>query len=383
MSRIALFLPNLEGGGAERAYVELANRFVVRGHDVEFVLASAHGPYRSELSSLVKVVDLGGPCWLSLPGKLARYLRAARPDVLLSGLDVTNAVAAVATQLDGCRTRCVISQRNVIRSVWQLEHPLSWPFWLWLLRRTYRRVDLVICNSSAAATEVIDDLGVPAERCAIVLNPVDMARISGLAAEPTQHPWLDEWAPPLLLSVGSFTPRKDTGTLVRAFAQLRRERACNLLLLGDGHERPMLESLVHELGVQDSVRMPGFVKNPFPWIARADVILSASLAEGCPNVLQQALALGTSIVATDCLGGTAEVLEQGRWGKLVPVSDPDSMADAIRAALDQPELTDGRVRARTFDLALTVDRYLDLLLSPIGAQSTPMPTAAPSANRNA
>jgi glycosyltransferase involved in cell wall biosynthesis len=360
--RVALFLPSLEGGGAERAFVELANAFVTRGIRVDFVLAESDGPYVSELSPAVRIVDLGTTRWADVLWKLARYLRRERPSVLLSGLDAANVVAVLASTLAGVPSRCVIGQRAVIRSVWQIEHPRTWRFWLWLMRQTYSRARLVICNSTAAATEVLRELGVNPGKCAVVLNAVDIARIEAFANEKIEDFWLATSAPPMLLSVGTLTPRKDTQVIVRALAIVRQSRECNLMILGEGPERRPIEALIHELKLEDCVRMPGFKPNPFPWIARADVLLSASLAEGCPNVIQQALACGTAIVATDCPGGTAEVLENGRWGRLVPTRDPQAMAEAILATLESPNIADGRVRARDFDTGRTAERYLQLLL---------------------
>lgn len=361
-ARIALFLPNLEGGGAERAFVELANEFAKRGATVDFVLVHRHGDYVAELADAVRVVDLGTSRLVIGLWRLVRYLKQERPDALLSGLDPTNAVAIVASILAGVRDRCVISQRAVIRRVWQIDFPRTWRIWMWLLRQLYSCARLVICNSSAAATEVVHDMGVRPQNCVVLLNPVDMPRIDALARERVEEPWLAASAPPLILSVGTLTPRKDMETLIRAFAVARRSHECNLLILGEGTERERLEKVVRELGLQQHLRMPGFASNPFPWIKAADVLVSASLAEGCPNVIQQALACGTAIVATDCPGGTAEVLENGRWGRLVPMRDPQAMADAILATLDDSSPPDGRVRARDFDVRRIAERYLQLLL---------------------
>jgi glycosyltransferase involved in cell wall biosynthesis len=220
----------------------------------------------------------------------------------------------------------------------------------------------VICNSSAAAAEVVHHLDVDPARVSVVLNAVNVERITALARVPLDDAWTSDGAVPLIVSAGSLSARKDMGTLLHALALVNRTRPCNLMILGEGPERSRLEQLARELELEGVVRMPGFLINPFPWIARADVFVSASLAEGCPNVIQQALACGTPIVATDCPGGTAEVIEHGRWGRLVPTRDPEAMAIAIVAALDDPDPPDGRVRAAEFDGPATANRYLQLLL---------------------
>jgi glycosyltransferase involved in cell wall biosynthesis len=293
---------------------------------------------------------------------LAAYLRRTRPDVIMSGIDPANVIAVLASTMAGVRSRCVISQRAVIRDVYRLERPRTWRAWLWLLGLTYRRARLVICNSSAAAEEVVQQLNVDPSRVAVVINSVDVDRIRMFASHPVEDSWIGDTAVPLIVSVGSLSKRKDMGTLLRAVARVRRMRQCNLVILGEGPERRRLEELARELGIENAVRLPGFAVNPFPWIMSADVFVSASLAEGCPNVIQQALACGTPIVATDCPGGTAEVLEHGRWGRLVPTRDPEAMATAIVAAFDDADPPNGRVRAASFERRATANRYLQLLV---------------------
>lgn len=362
MSRIALFLPTLEGGGAERAFVELANDFVARGVEVDFVLGSAQGPYRHELSGGVHVVDFATSDWVRMLFRLTGYLRERSPEALLSGLDPANVLAVLASAATGRLARCVISQRAVILPVWRHEHPRTWRFWTTLIRATYPRAAHVICNSTWAAREVIERFGVMATRCSVILNGIDTEHVRRLSTAPLQDSWVAPGGLPLVVSVGRLMTVKDMTTVVRAFALVRQKRECRLVILGEGVERAALEALVRSLGIEGSVRLPGFVANPFPWMSRADVLVSASLAEGCPNVLQQALACRTPIVATDCPGATAEVLEHGRWGRLVPLRDPERMAAAITATLDAGRAIDGRQRARDFDRGTTAERYLDVLV---------------------
>ena len=122
--------------------------------------------------------------------------------------------------------------------------------------------------------------------------------------------------------------------------------------------------LASELGIAEDVRLPGHVKNPVALMARAAVFVLSSAWEGFGNVLVEALAFGTPVVSTDCTSGPAEILEQGRYGRLVPVGNPDTMANAILATLDASVDRDGlRRRAMTFSVGCAADRYLDLLLA--------------------
>lgn len=359
---VALFLPTLEGGGAERVFVGLANEFSRLGLRVQLILASAEGPYLEETAPAVRIVDLGERRVLhALPG-LMRHLRRERPDVLLSGLEHSNTTALLARFAAGTGTRCVISVRSVPTAVHRAQPTLRGWALLQLVRAAYRFADAIIANSVAVAADLSNRLHLPREKLHVVYNPLDVAGLQQLSEQPLDHPWCGQGAPPIILAVGSLTPLKDFPTLVRAFARVRAGRPCRLVVLGEGAGRPALEQLIRELGLQQDVYLPGFVRNPFPWMHRAAVCVSSSVTEGCPNALMQALACGTPVVGTDCAGGSAEILEHGKWGRLTPVGDPEAMAQAILAALDDECAPDVRRRAGDFAQRRIARQYLDILL---------------------
>ena len=360
--RIALFLPSLEGGGAERAFVELANQLVDLGVRVDLVLVRAKGPYLSELRNEVRVVDLRSSRTSFAVFKLSRYIRQNGPDVVLSGLDNANIASMIACMLAGCSNRAVLTQRAMLSECWRLQHPYTHRICLFIIRLLYARARLIVSNSYAASDELQKKFGIPQSRLAVIHNSVDLARIQRLALEEPGHPWLASPIKSLILSVGSLTPRKDYPTILRALSIVRESRECKLIVLGEGSEREKLERLARELAIEDSVQFLGFDPNPFRWMGRARVMASSTLAEGCPNVIQQALACGTPIVATDCPGGTSEILEGGKWGRLVPVGNPKAMAEAIIATLQDKIHPDGRMRAAAFNPKRNAEEYLKLIL---------------------
>ncbi|MGD9299694.1 MAG: glycosyltransferase, partial [Thiohalocapsa sp.] len=163
--------------------------------------------------------------------------------------------------------------------------------------------------------------------------------LAARAALPCPHPWLDEaaqHAAPVLLGAGRLERQKDFPTLLRAFAALRGERRCRLVLLGEGAWRHRLTAEAAALGVAADLDLPGFQSNPYPFLARARVFVLSSAWEGSPNVLTEAMALGTPVVATDCPSGPREVLADGRFGRLVPVGDAAALAKAMAATLANP-----------------------------------------------
>jgi glycosyltransferase involved in cell wall biosynthesis len=351
--------------------VDLGNQFVDLGVRVDLVLVRAKGPYLGEVRPEVRVVDLQGSRTTFAVLKLSRYLRKKRPDAIISGLDTANITAVIACIAAGCSNRAIFTQRAMLSECWRLQHPYTYHIYLFFMRLIYARAKLVICNSYAASDDLWKEFGIPASKLAVIHNSVDIVRIAQLAFKDLKHPWITMSAKPLLLSAGSLTLIKDFSTLLRAFAIVRQSVDCNLVVLGEGTERLRLEALAQEIGVADSVQFLGFDINPFRWMARARVMATSTLTEGCPNVIQQALACGTPIVATDCPGGTSEILEGGKWGRLVPVANPQAMADAIIATIKDKNHPDGRMRAADFDPRKNAKEYLKIILQDFIPYPTP------------
>ncbi len=360
--RVVLYLPSLAGGGAERVFVELANEFADLGLRVDIALASAEGPYLSEVSKAVRIVDFAAGGVARSVRKLMAYLRAEKPDAMLSGLDHANVMSVVARVAARARTRCVVSSRSVPTMLGKEGgHFRAWAV-LKAAGIAYRFADAMIANSDGVATDLSRFLHIPRKRINVIYNPLNLESIERRSREPVDHPWVAEGAAPVVLSVGRISVLKDFPTLVRAFAQLRGRRDCRLVILGEGPDQASLAALIRELGVESDVSLPGFVPNPYSWMRRSGVFVSSSLSEGCPNALMQALACGTPVVSTDSVGGAAETLQHGKWGELVPVGDAAAMAGAIGRTLDARTHPDVRQRAKDFAHDRIARQYLQVLL---------------------
>lgn len=361
MDRVALFLPSLHGGGAERVMLTLAKGFAERGLSVDLVLARAEGPYLAEVPSSVHLVDLKAPRVLLALPSLVSYLRRERPRALISALDHANVLALWARALARVPVRVVVSVHNTLSLATSHAQNLRARWIPLCIRLFYPWADAVVAVSQGVAEDLIRLTGLPREKIEIIYNPVVTPELLAKAQEPLDHPWFAPGEPPVILGVGRLTEQKDFPTLIRAFALVRAQRPVRLMILGEGKDRPKLEALVRELGLQDDVALPGFVPNPFAYMVRAAVFVLSSRWEGLPTVLIEALACGTPVVSTDCPSGPREILEDGKWGRLVPVGDVDALADAIRMTLDAPDCLDAKARVGEFDAEKVVDDYLKVL----------------------
>jgi glycosyltransferase involved in cell wall biosynthesis len=205
--------------------------------------------------------------------------------------------------------------------------------------------------------------GIPRERITVIFNPsVVGTEVAEKARAPLDHPWFELGQPPVLVAVGRLQEQKDYPTMIRAFAQVRQARPVRLLILGEGKERPVLEAQIEELGLQEDVSLPGFVTNPYAYLARASLFVLSSRWEGLPTVLIEALCCSTPVVSTDCPSGPREILQGGKYGRLVPVGDAEALARAITAALDEQRTSPPPESWQPYDLNNIVDQYVNLLI---------------------
>lgn len=334
--RIAFYLPSLAGGGAERSMVNLANVIAGLGFPVDMVLGRADGPFLPALAAAVRVVDLKSTrVWQSIPG-LVTYMRTMRPRVLLAALTHANVAALIARGLAGSRARVVVTEHSPLTGAGWSD--LNWRGKMVAMaaRCFYPRAHMVVAVSEGVADDLARLLPFPRRDIRVIYNPVLFPELSARAAQAPGHPWFEPGEPPVVLACGRLTEAKDYPTLLRAFAVVRAAIPSRLLILGEGEKRPELLALARQLGVDQDFALPGFTANPYTYMSRAGVFALSSAWEGLGNVLVEAMACGSPVVATDCPSGPREILGAGRYGRLVPVGDHVALAEAILSSLREP-----------------------------------------------
>jgi glycosyltransferase involved in cell wall biosynthesis len=358
---IAFFLPGLHGGGAERIVLNLTEGIAERGTPVDLVLAAATGPLLGHLAPGVRLVDLASPRVLRSTGPLARYLRRERPRAVVSSMSHANLVALWAARLARAGTPVVVTEHNTMSQSALEQGPVERTLWPLALRSFYPWASHVVAVSRGMADDFARTTGIPRERIEVIYNPVIMPDTRARARQRPDHAWFAPGQPPVVLGIGRLTRQKDFPTLLRAFAALRRQRPARLIILGQGEDRPALEALVAELGLEQDVALPGFRDNPLGYLGASALFVLSSAWEGLPTVLIEALAAGTRVVATDCPSGPREILQEGRWGALVPVGDVAALGAAMAAALECPPRPVPAAALEPFTREAAVDNYLRLI----------------------
>jgi glycosyltransferase involved in cell wall biosynthesis len=243
------------------------------------------------------------------------------------------------------------------------KHYAGNPWALRLLKATtrlfYPWADARVIVANAAADDLAGLSGLKRDSLEVIYNPVFAPAVHRVAKVEAR--WGE--ADGRIISVGSLKAEKNQALLIRSFARVRQVRAAKLMILGSGELAPELEDLARSLGVGDNVQFAGFIADPWPYYASADLFVLSSDYEGYPLVLIEAMMCGVPVVATNCESGPREILDSGRFGRLVPVGDEAALANAMQAELEHPTPS-ALVMERAEELsgASTVDRYLELLL---------------------
>jgi glycosyltransferase involved in cell wall biosynthesis len=254
---------------------------------------------------------------------------------MLSTLTFANVIATWACRWVQNPPRLVLRESNTVSAISKQSSGLKYRLIPYLIRWFYPWADQVITVSKAAGEDLIQTTGVSSDLVSTIYNPVVTDELFEEAEEPLDHSWFTEEAPPVILGVGRLEPQKDFETLIRAFHRIQSKREVRLVILGEGGERNRLQQLVKTLGLEGKVHMPGFVDNPFKYMARAHVFALTSRFEGLPAVLIQAMATGCRVVSTDCPSGPSEILKGGELGELVPVGADEELASILVKQISQ------------------------------------------------
>jgi glycosyltransferase involved in cell wall biosynthesis len=355
--RIAILLPDLRGGGAERMHLPLAAEWSRHGFEVTFVVLRARGELLPLLPPGVRVRELKAAQFRGALHPLIRWLRAERPHVLLAAMWPLTVIAVIAARIARTQTRVVVSDHTLLSRGYAGYGVAHRALLRTSLACVYPFADVRIGVSQGVAEDLAELSGLSRERFEVVPNPAEI-----VAAHEPVPPELTRVRGPLIISVGTLKKVKNHALLIEAFARINASFNATLCILGEGGERAALERLIGARGLDDRVLLPGFRADPGAYYRRADLFVLSSDYEGFGNVLVEALAHGVPVVSTDCPGGPREVLDHGRHGTLVPCNDPDALAAAMTRALQVPhDRAALRARAAEFSVERVALRYLELL----------------------
>jgi glycosyltransferase involved in cell wall biosynthesis len=332
--KISVITPLYAIAGVPLAQLRFARVLADKGHDVDLVIGRIDPQYTFPDMAGLNVRVLNRQHVRGMLFSLWQYLRQTRPDVVFSAEDHLNAVVLLAAIASGSKAKISCSSR-----VTPFDTYSNTPFTKrWVLKQFMRvvmwRANALTCVSKDMVEQYLKVFNDPPH--VDVYNIVDDRNSRVRMKEPVEHEWFLHKDCPVIVAAGRLAPWKGFADLIHAVKELSQKRPIRLAILGDGPLRSELQALVDDLGLKDVVSLLGYVENPLKFFVRADVFVLSSHVEGLPNVLVEAMMCGCTPVSTDCPTGPRELIQDGKYGYLVPMRDPAAMASAIEKALDYP-----------------------------------------------
>lgn len=335
--RLAVILPSMAGGGMERVQVNLIREWVQRGIDVDLVVSRFQGPLCEEVPETVRVFEVARFHSTVFPFGLHRYLRTRRPSHILSAANDINAVTLLVARGMGENIQTVISVHgHLSRELAQAKgmKRLKARAVKWTLGRVIHLARGVVAVSKGVADDLKLHFPFRENQLHVIHNPVITPATRQRLKEPLKNSPVPNGTP-WMLYAGRFVPAKGLDVLMDAFELMADRTSAHLVLMGDGPIKSAIAGRAAANGLGERIHLVDFQLNPLPWMREAEVLVLSSRHEGLGNVLIEALACGTQIVATDCPAGPAEILDGGRYGQLVPVEDTEALAKALLRSLDR------------------------------------------------
>jgi len=357
---VVILLAEIEAGGQARAMCALGRALARSGHKVTTL--SLEEMRTPEKFRGMDVRYIGTTRVTRAVIRVGRTLRELKPDLILTASLQVNLLGILCGRLWWPKAMIVVTEHAM--PLWQLRFAPSLKLRVskWTQQIFYRGADRIVAVSEPVARQLSEMLWLPCKRITTIHNIVLNAELRAGAARPPQHPWLAHKNGHVVIALGHLIEPKGYDVLIRAFGTVRRRSTARLIIFGEGNQRTILQELIAQLGLMDCVDLAGTTANPYAEIRAADLLVSAALVEAAPLTVCEAMCLGRPVVATDAEGGTAEMLGHGRYGRLVPVGQPDALAEAIITVLKRQgagEVTAGG--EQQFEESHIVARWMDMI----------------------
>jgi len=326
-------------GGVEKMAINLMQGMLELGREVEVLRIKSQGRFVKHIPAPVKVIQLpASHNYLNIPF-LCKYLHKKRPGSILAFKERAIVSLAIAKRITGSKVKIIGRMGTTLTQ--SLKERNRSPLYIFLrtflLRWAMKQTHRIVAVSRGVKEDLLSMSPSLREKVLCIPNPTITRELFEMSLSPVE----EEWFGPnrdikVAVAMGRLTTQKDFQTLISAIYLVNKSIPLRLFIMGEGEKRAQLQEQINKLGLNQRIKLAGFISNPYPYIANADLFVLSSRWEGSPNALTEALALGTPVVSTDCKSGPREILQDGRLGPLVEVGEPSSLAEAILKVIRDP-----------------------------------------------
>lgn len=370
--KLLYFHPTIVFGGAERTTITLLKGLDKAVFDVLFVTKKGiFSPL--PVKEAIYIDDLGisdgfkGVDSLIKDTKIMiRFIKKETPDIVFGMLHYACIMLSLVKIFLRNKVKVTISPRTPSKAAINFyfkEKTLKRALWNFMVKFFCQHSDCIVVASDGLKEECISKYKAKRNKIVTVNNSIDVQSIERLSMESVNRK--DSPDNFVISTAGRVAAEKNMEVLIKAFAMLRKDLKAKLWIIGDGPERPYLESLAASLNVVNDVDFLGFQDNPYKFIKRSDVFVHTSLFEGFGNIILEAMACGVPVVATDCPFGPREIISNMNNGILVPVSDEMALMEAFKKVIEdydlRTRLVDGASKClKDFSTEKMVKQYEDV-----------------------
>jgi len=332
--KVTFFTATYSQTGVPLAQIRLAKLFLSKGYKVDFILGSV--PEELDIPKLegINVINLNHSRVLTMFGTIIKYLKEARPDIIISAEDHMNVVVLTSAMIAKSKAKISASFRLSATRVYAGKFlSKSW-FMQKALGLVYHRANVLACVSKDMAIEY--NTMYKTDKFTSIYNVIVDSESKLRMKESIDDSWLIDKTSPVIVSAGTLTKRKGFHILIMAMKEVLETVNVKLIILGEGYQREVLEKMIKDENMTSYIKLVGHKSNPLKYYYHSDIYALSSYSEGLPNVLVEAMMCGCTPVSTDCPTGPREVLQDEKYGYLVPMHNPTAMAKGIIKALKSP-----------------------------------------------
>lgn len=356
-NNIFFIIPSLHGGGSERVFSHILKFLDKEKFNASLVLVKKEGVYLNSIPEWVKIYDLNASQTRYIPFKLLKLIWKHKPEVVFSTLGHLNLIIATFKFLMPQKTKFLARESSTVSVHNKNENfPRLFDF---LFRTVYKSFDRIVCQSKYMQQDLVVNYQIPVDKTIIINNPVDFKLIESNINQ-VQSPFKP--GKQHFVAVGRLSKEKGMQRLIASF-QLLKDDNIHLTIIGDGEDRDELSRYIHQHHLQHRISLVGFIKDPYSYMYHAKALLMTSFYEGFPNVVIEANACGTPVIAFHSPGGIGEIIKEGKNGWLIPDGNLKEFSDKISEVAYQPSLTRSEIIKFTrdnFEIPYIMGKYEEL-----------------------
>ena len=332
-AKIAVILPNLNNGGAERSHIYIANEWIKLGYQVVFVLMEKKGNLISLISKEIQIIDLKQNRLRNIIFPLTKLLYQNKFDIIVAPMWPITIISVISWYLSLKKGKLFLVDHNPIIKKWANDFNINWSLVKFSIKLTYNRVSGIISVSSGIKEDILKIISMEKNKLQVIYNPINNNSIHYKKSQNERIKLFGNLKYNIV-STGSLKKSKDYITLINAVNFLiNRNIEINLNIIGEGEEKENLDKLIKKNNLSQNIKLLGYIKDPFPYLVNADLYVNSSIYDGLPLSMIEALVSKIPIVSTDCDSGPREILKNGKYGILVPIKDYKSLAFEIENVL--------------------------------------------------